>query len=85
MKKFMHTSNITNQTNHYLQTLECQRYGGPTNDIASEMVYWWKIPADETYLNPFQQQQQKSIQEGGEDQEKFLIFEQDSAGWNNIR
>ena len=64
----------------HLHSLKCEKYGGPSNDLASEMVYWYKIPSDETFLNPFQR---KNMEEGIE--EKFLIFEPDAAGWNNIR
>jgi hypothetical protein len=43
------------------------------------MVYWYDIPSDQNYLNPFQEMTVKS------DIEKFLLFEQDGAGFNNRR
>lgn len=63
----------------HLQSLQCEAYGGPSDDVASEMVYWWKIPSDEHFLNSFQKE---NLEKG---EEKYLIFEADSAGWNNIR
>ncbi len=71
-------TDIKNEKPH-LQSLQCEAYGGPSVDIASEMVYWWKIPSDEKYLNMFQKMHLK------EKEEKYLIFEPDAAGFNNIR
>ena len=63
----------------YLQLLQCNDFGGPSDEVASEMVYWWKIPSDEEFLNPFQKMHMQ------EEEEKYLLFEQDEAGWNNVR
>jgi hypothetical protein len=37
-------SNTTNSSS--LSGLSCTEYGGPTNDLAQEMVYWKDIPTD---------------------------------------
>jgi hypothetical protein len=56
--------------------LQCESYGGgPTNEtIANEMVYWQDIPSDEDFVSPFY-----------DPRHKFLTFEPDAGGWNNIR
>jgi len=57
-----------------LSGLSCAKYGGPTDDIASqEMVYWSDIPPDSAYRSPFY------------DADKYITFEPDHGGWNNIR
>jgi hypothetical protein len=58
---------------HKLAGLDCSRHGGPPNDIAAEMVYWSDIPSDNAHMSPFYSP------------EKFLTFEPDNGGWNNIR
>ena len=65
----------------HLQSLNCTKYGGPNNteEATAEMVYWWKIPQDEKFVNSFQRMH------ANEDEEKFFIFEPDGAGWNNVR
>ena len=42
------------QQQHVVAGLNCDKYGGPSNDIAAEMVYWRDIPKDATYESPFQ-------------------------------
>jgi hypothetical protein len=61
------------QLSHKLAGLDCSRHGGPPNDIAAEMVYWSDIPSDNAHTSPFYSP------------EKFLTFETDNGGWNNIR
>ena len=65
----------------HLQSLNCAKFGGPNNtDVATaEMVYWWKIPQDEEFVNSYQRMH------ANEDQEKYFVFEPDGAGWNNVR
>eukprot|EP00551_Chaetoceros_affinis_P006104 CAMPEP_0203671216 /NCGR_PEP_ID=MMETSP0090-20130426/7061_1 /ASSEMBLY_ACC=CAM_ASM_001088 /TAXON_ID=426623 /ORGANISM="Chaetoceros affinis, Strain CCMP159" /LENGTH=653 /DNA_ID=CAMNT_0050536229 /DNA_START=74 /DNA_END=2035 /DNA_ORIENTATION=+ len=75
-----HASDLKKYDNTpHLQTLQCEKYGGPSADLAAEMVYWWKIPSDEKFVNVFQKMHLE------EKEEKYLIFEPDSAGFNNIR
>ena len=58
---------------HKLAGLDCSAYGGPTNEKAAEMVYWSDIPSDNAHVSPFY------------DEHKFMTFEPDQGGWNNIR
>lgn len=58
-----------------LAELNCETFGGPSKEISQEMVYWEDIPADESFVSPFFRQ--------GET--KYLTFEPDGGGWNNIR
>jgi len=62
---------------HKLAGLKCQeKYGGPDDEYAEkEMAFWSDIPSDATYKSPFMDVKQ----------ERFLTFEPDHGGWNNIR
>lgn len=56
--------------------LSCERYGGPSDEFASEMVYWQDTnPSDASFVSPYQKTGP---------QEKYLTFEL-FAGWNNVR
>ena len=59
-----------------LAHLSCDAYGGPDDEAAHEMVYWQDIPSDHTYKSPF------SPTDGVE---RYLTFEPDGGGFNNIR
>lgn len=67
-----------------LGTLQCDRFkGGPTDPNSEgikDIIYWYDIPSDSKFMNPFQ----KIIAEEKKE-EKFFIFEHDGAGWNNCR
>eukprot|EP00531_Pseudo-nitzschia_arenysensis_P014738 CAMPEP_0116127870 /NCGR_PEP_ID=MMETSP0329-20121206/7062_1 /TAXON_ID=697910 /ORGANISM="Pseudo-nitzschia arenysensis, Strain B593" /LENGTH=625 /DNA_ID=CAMNT_0003621981 /DNA_START=140 /DNA_END=2017 /DNA_ORIENTATION=- len=56
--------------------LNCDRFGGPSEEIAAEMVYWRDIPKDAAFVSPFKKT-------NGEKQ--YLTFEPDEGGFNNIR
>jgi len=58
---------------HKLAGLDCSAYGGPAKEQAAEMVYWSDIPSDNAHLSPFY------------DSNKYMTFEPDPGGWNNIR
>jgi len=63
---------------HKLAGLQCSElYGGPTNDtdVEREMSYWLDIPSDADYRSPFTDN----------DVERYLTFEPDHGGWNNMR
>jgi len=62
-----------------LAHLTCKQYGNTNQEVVDDMVYWYDIPSDQDYLNPFQEIAVNS------DVEQFLLFEQDSAGFNNRR
>jgi hypothetical protein len=56
-----------------LAGLNCGNYGGPSPELAQEMVYWSDIPLDAQYKSPFYKQR------------RYMTFEPDGGGWNNIR
>jgi len=58
-----------------LAGLSCQAHGGPANQIAQEMVYWQDIPQDSKHKSPFL----------NESTIRYMTFEPDGGGWNNIR
>jgi hypothetical protein len=64
---------------HVVSGLDCTKYGGPSNDVAAEMIYWRDIPTDAVFASPFA----KLSGEGNA--KKYLTFEPDEGGWNNIR
>jgi hypothetical protein len=58
-----------------LAGLSCERYGGPSDELAREMVYWEDLPTDAKYVSPLKK----------DDRTEYLTFEPDTGGWNNIR
>jgi hypothetical protein len=61
---------------HPVAHLSCTDHGGPSDPkIVDEMVFWSDIPSDAAYISPM-------YEEGNE---KYLTFEPDHGGWNNIR
>ena len=59
---------------HKIAGLDCAAYGGPEDP--SEMVYWEDIPSDASHVSPLKAAGPKV---------KYLTFEPDEGGWNNIR
>jgi hypothetical protein len=71
------TSKINNNNQkHQIAGLNCDKHGGPSQEIAAEMVYWRDIPSDSEFKSPY-------ASYGPE--KKYLTFEPDEGGWNNIR
>ncbi|KAL7480764.1 hypothetical protein ACHAW6_006426 [Cyclotella cf. meneghiniana] len=61
---------------HPVAHLSCTDHGGPSDPkIVDEMIFWSDIPSDASYVSP--------MYEEGND--KYLTFEPDHGGWNNIR
>jgi len=59
---------------HRIAGLSCEKYGYKLRtDVLHELIYWRDIPDDSNYKSPFY------------DEEKFLAFQPDEGGWNNIR
>jgi hypothetical protein len=65
-----------NVQDNRLAGLNCDRWGGPSNDLAEEMVYWEDIPSDSQFISPFHK---------NEGPTQYFTFEADFAGWNNVR
>jgi hypothetical protein len=55
--------------------LSCARFGGPAPEVAQEMVYWQNISSDSKYKSPFFEPNVT----------RYLTFEADVGGFNNIR
>ena len=63
---------------HPLGGLDCTDHGGPTARVAvDDMIYWSDLPADSTFKSPFSRNK--------DSRKKYLTFEQDDAGFNNMR
>lgn len=56
--------------------LSCRDHGGPSDEIAEDMVYWRDIPSDSEYVSPY-------ANYGPE--VKYLTVEPDEGNWNNKR
>jgi hypothetical protein len=67
----------TPKSNSELAGLKCEAHGGPSNEIAQQMVYWEDIDSDNTYVSPFMPPSTERRQ--------YMTFESDHGGWNNIR
>jgi hypothetical protein len=77
---FMVKNDITTtrlRSDSRLAKLSCAAYGGPDDQVASEMIYWRDIPSDARYVSPFLDQSTF--------EEKFLLWDVDPAGFNNKR
>jgi len=61
----------TTPADFQLAGLSCERFGGPPDELAQEMVYWEDIPSDAAYRSPFQ----------AKDRVQYLTFEPDEGGW----
>jgi GDP-fucose protein O-fucosyltransferase len=68
------TESHIHQNTHNVAGLNCDAHGGP--DDPSEMVYWEDIPLDAQHVSP--------LKSTGTER-KYLTFEPDQGGWNNIR
>jgi len=67
--------------NHKVAGLSCKSHGGPVDEafLQDEMVYWRDIPSDAHFQSPYAKANGKS------NGTKYLTFENDEGGWNNIR
>jgi len=61
-----------------IASLSCEAYGGPSKDLAQEMVYWSDVPSDALYVSPLKHKQKGQ-------RRQYMTFEPDGGGWNNIR
>ena len=68
---------------HPVAHLDCADHGGPhEREAVDEMVFWSDIPSDASYLSPMHPLNDPRTPD---DVERFLTFEPDHGGWNNIR
>ena len=64
---------------------------GIEQQVVDEMVYWNDIPSDSNFVSPFHPSRiprdstTNDNADNEEEEEKFLTFEPDRAGWNNMR
>lgn len=65
-----------NEQMHRLAGLNCDKFGGPSEEVAEEMVYWEDIPSDANFVSPFHKHDGPT---------QYMTFEPDQGGWNNIR
>ena len=71
------------QQSHPVAHLNCADHGGPTDpDIVDEMVFWSDVPSDSSYLSPMHPLRDPHT---SDDVERYLSFEPDHGGWNNVR
>eukprot|EP00591_Stephanopyxis_turris_P001054 CAMPEP_0195522532 /NCGR_PEP_ID=MMETSP0794_2-20130614/20803_1 /TAXON_ID=515487 /ORGANISM="Stephanopyxis turris, Strain CCMP 815" /LENGTH=191 /DNA_ID=CAMNT_0040652307 /DNA_START=16 /DNA_END=588 /DNA_ORIENTATION=+ len=61
---------------HKISGLNCDVYGGPSSNKAKEMIYWSDIKTDALFSSPYKTANKVT---------KYLTFEPDQAGWNNMR
>jgi hypothetical protein len=72
-----------------LDTLNCDAYGGGSQ----EMVYWQDIGSDGSFVSPFAAAKTETSSSSSSSSQsttrttstKYLTFEPDGGGWNNIR
>lgn len=62
-------------SNSNIAGLNCDKYGGPSVEQSQEMVYWKDLQDDNGYQSPFYDPAVT----------RYLTFEPDGGGWNNIR
>ena len=60
---------------HDLAGLSCSDHGGPSNDLAKEMIYWSDIPSDDKFVSPIGAKSNKR---------KYLTFEPDGKSFYQL-
>lgn len=60
--------------------------GGPNTEAEyAEIVYWRNIPSDSSFQSSYYNKQAQEASSGSFWKAKYLTFEMDDAGWNNMR
>lgn len=66
--------------------LQCGSHGGPRSDAEySELIYWREVPSDFSFTSPYYNAQIQESKAASFHRIKYLTFEMDFSGWNNIR
>lgn len=66
--------------------LQCASHGGPYSEGEySEFIYWRDIPSDASFTSPYYNPQIQESKGAPFQRPKYLTFEMDGSGWNNIR
>lgn len=66
--------------------LQCASHGGPHSEReCSELIYWRDIPSDASFTSPYYNPQIQESNIASFHKTKYLTFEMDGSGWNNIR
>lgn len=66
--------------------LQCAGHGGPNTEAEyAEIVYWRNIPSDSSFQSSYYNKQAQEASSGSFWKAKYLTFEMDDAGWNNMR
>lgn len=74
LEKFSQISAATQQQQQSNAPLQCARFGGPSEQAATEMVYWrTDIPVEKEF---------RSVYDGTG---KYFVYEPDEAGFSNVR
>ena len=80
---------IMSSTNYYpVSKLNCEANGGPSQQDTNEVVYWRDIPSDTVFMSPFYSpKSQEQSRDGSNNfwKTKYLTFEMDGSGFNNMR
>lgn len=82
---------MSNQQSSTAAQLDCEPHGGPSQPYSDEVVYWHdshnNIPSDASYTSPFysKKSQEQSEESTGFWKTKYLTFEMDNSGFNNMR
>lgn len=69
-------------------TLNCELHGGPSQNESNEIVYWQDIPTDSSFTSPYYSpKSQEQSPDGASSfwKTKYLTFEMDGSGFNNMR
>eukprot|EP00956_Cyclotella_meneghiniana_P016457 scaffold25992_cov23-Cyclotella_meneghiniana.AAC.1 len=84
---------MNNQQSSTAAQLNCEPHGGPSPQYSDEIVYWHNInkdyipSSDASYTSPFysKKSQEQTQESTGFWKTKYLTFEMDNSGFNNMR
>ena len=65
--------------------LDCAARGGSPPAEAADVVYWRDVPADASFASSYYNARAQEATSSAFWQSKYLTFEMDDGGWNNMR